>query len=296
MGDYSRGTLAKLIAARTPREGATETGVEGLKLIRFTAPMQRTPVVYEPSLCFVARGAKHAHLGDRTFVYDAENYLVCSLTLPVISEVPGATPESPFLGLVLPIDTQVVGQILLEMDDHVKWPEEPPEPSILAGPINDAIGASLTRLVKTMDEPLDRKVLAPGLVREAIYRVLTGPVGHVLRDCVMRDTNTHRIARAVRFLEENCERSIEVEEVARHANMSSSALHHHFKQATTMSPMQFLKTLRLHRARLLLLSGRSAGETAYAVGYGSSSQFSREFRRLFGIPPTQVRTAVTASG
>ena len=147
-----------------------------------------------------------------------------------------------------------------------------------------------------LDDPMDHKVLASGVVREAIYRVLKGPVGHVLRDCVMRDSSAHRVVRAVRFLEENCERAIGVEEIARHVNMSSSALHHHFKQATMMSPMQFLKKLRLHRARLLLLSGRSAGEAAFAVGYASSSQFSREFRRLFGIPPTQARMTATILG
>ena len=296
MEEYSRGALARLIAERTPEEGVTESGLEGLRLIRLAGPVGPTPVVYEPSLCVVAQGAKIAHLGDETFVYDGDNYLVCSLTLPVVSEVPRATPGTPFLGLVLPIETQLVGRLLLEMDGHVDWPALAPEPSILAGPIDGELGQTMMRLVRVLDDPMDRKVLAPGLVREAVYRVLKGPVGHVLRDGVMRDGSAHRVARAIRFLENNCDRALDVEEIARHANMSSSALHHHFKRATTMSPMQFLKKLRLHRARLMLLSGRSAGETAFAVGYGSSSQFSREFRRLFGVPPTHVRTAVSGSG
>ena len=296
MREYSRGTLARLIAEQAPKEGVTETGLEGLSLVHLTQPMPPTPVVCASSLCFVAQGTKFAHLDDRTIVYDGEHYLVCSMTLPVVSEVPRATPASPFLGLVLPIKTQLVGQLLLEMDDYVAWPSLAPEPSILSGPIDGKLGDTMVRLVQTLDAPMDRRVLAPGLVREAVYHVLKGPLGHVLRECVMRDSSAHRVARAISFLEENCARTIDVEEIARQANMSPSALHHHFKQATTMSPMQFLKKLRLHRARLMLLSGCGAGDAAFAVGYGSSSQFSREFRRLFGVPPTQVRMAANGSG
>lgn len=280
--------LADLIDRHAPTEGVNETGVDGLVLARMTQPMARRPVVYGPSVCVVAQGEKHAHLGSRRIVYDANRYLVCSLTLPVDSEIPRASPEDPFLGIVLKIDTQLVGKLLLEMEDHVEWGESDVEGSIMSGSLHDDLGLTVQRLIETLDDPLDKKVLAPSLIRETIYGVLRGPLGFILRDCVLRDSSAARVAKIVRFLEDNFEQPLDVEQVARHANMSASALHHHFKRATSMSPMQFVKKLRLHRARTMLLAGTSAGEAAYAVGYGSPSQFSREFRRMFGVPPTGV--------
>lgn len=290
MASDSLPDLGQIIADQTSQEGVTQTAIDNLILVRLSAPMVRTPVVYGPSICVVAQGAKHAHLGGRTLVYDRNHYLICSLTLPVDSEIPEASAEAPFLGLVLKVDLHLVGQVLMEMEDYMRWPEGT-EPSIKSGPIDEQLRRTMARLLFTANHPMDRKILAPGLMREAIYTVLKGPIGYVLRDCVVRDSSAHRVAKVVRFLEENYQRALDVEEIARHANMSPSALHHHFKQATTMSPIQFVKKLRLHRARAMLLSGHGAGEAAFAVGYGSPSQFSREFRRLFGMPPNQVRAS-----
>ena len=132
-------------------------------------------------------------------------------------------------------------------------------------------------------------MLGPTLIREILYEVLRGPNGHVLRNSLLREGSTNRVAQAVTFVEKNYQEPLDVETLARQAGMSTSALHHHFKQATALSPMQYVKKIRLHQARALLLSGRAAAEAAFEVGYNSPSQFSREFRRLFGVSPKEMR-------
>lgn len=291
-GNVESNRLADLIREHTRNEGVTETPLEALVLTRISAPTVKIPVVYGPSLCVVAQGAKRAHLGERSYTYDANHYLLCSLTLPVESELPWATPESPFLGAVLRIDTHLVGQILLEMEDFMHWPEAAGEPVIVAGPVTEHLRRSIVRLLQTLEDPMDRAVLAPGLIREALYEVLRGPHGRLLRDCVLRNGSANRVSRVIRFLEENYRRPLDIDEIAKHAGMSASALHHHFRQATAMSPIQFVKKLRLHRARAMLIAGHPAGEAASEVGYTSPSQFSREFRRFFGLAPHQVRPSV----
>ncbi len=281
--------LASLIARHTRVEGPTDTDVPGLVLMRAHGSMKRRPVVYETSLCVVAQGSKCAHLGGRTFVYDPMHYLMCALTLPVESEIRTASAERPFLGLVLRFDPALVGQLLLEMDEFVAWSDAPPREAIVSGRMNAHLVRAMTRLVGCLDDPMEQNVLAPALTREILFEVLRGPHGHVLRSRVLRDGSAHRVARVVSFLEEHYAEPVDVAAMAKQAGMSQSALHHHFKEATTLSPMQFVKKMRLHKARTLILSGQGAAEAAFAVGYNSPSQFSREFRRLFGTPPSHVR-------
>ncbi len=136
---------------------------------------------------------------------------------------------------------------------------------------------------------MERRLLAAGVQRELLFEVLRGPNGQLLRNFVLRDGSAHRVARVVSFLEKNFREPLDVKAIAKRAGMSSSSLHEHFKRATALSPIQFVKRMRLHQARALLLSGRGASEAAFDVGYTSASQFSREFRRMFGHPPSQVR-------
>ncbi len=281
--------LAALIARHATEDGRTFTELPGLSAVRMSAPLDCTPVVYEPSLCIVGQGHKRARLDGHSVVYDPMHYLICSITLPVESEIEHATPEQPFLGLVLDLDMAVISQLLLEVEELLPWPvDECDEPSITVGTMDAGFSRAVLRLLEVADDPVRRKVLAPGLKREVFFEALRGSQGHRLRQCVLRDSSAHRIARVVRYLEEHFRERLDVETIAREAGMSASALHQHFKQATTMSPMQFVKKLRLHHARSRLLTGESAGQAAFEVGYSSPSQFSREFRRMFGVSPTQV--------
>lgn len=288
----TRVDLISQVMRHTPGEGFSETFVPGLRLYRQSEPTpQPMPVVYDPSICVIVHGTKRLRVGDRAITYDPWNYLISAFTLPVESEVPEATPEEPFLGFVLRFDPVLVGKLLAEIDDLVEWPRDPPRQAISACPMSDTLARAMSRLLGCIDDPTDRKVLARALIREVLYEVLRGPRGWVLREQSLRGGNTHRVARVVAFLEQHFREPLDVETIARHAAMSPSALHQHFKQLTGLSPIQYVQRLRLHEARALLIGGRAAAEAGFEVGYKSPSQFSREFRRLFGIPPGRLRAA-----
>ena len=283
--------LIAQVLHHTPVEGFSETPVPGLGLYRQSEPTtQPKPDIYGASICVIVQGTKRLQVGDRAITYDPWNYLISALTLPVEAEIPDATPEKPFLGFVIRFDPVLVGKLLAEIDDLVKWPQDPPRQAISACPMTDSLVRVMSRLLDCIDDPADRKVLAGALIREALYEVLRGPHGWVLREQALRGGSTHRVARAVAFLEKNFREPLDIDTIARHAAMSPSALHQHFKHLTGLSPIQFVQRLRLHEARALLIGGRAAAEAGFEVGYNSPSQFSREFRRLFGIPPSRLRT------
>lgn len=281
--------LAAIIARHAPAEGINETPVAGLVLYRGGGDIPRQPVIYRPSICVVAQGRKHIFLGDESYRYDADNYLINSLTLPIEAEVSGTSPQRPYLGLSLDIDPEPVGQLILQMDRHAaRHRGSPAEGIVAATPLTGRLHQALSRLVDTILEPMDRDILCEGIKREIFYEVLKGPRGELLRNSIRSHHGANRIAPVVHFIEQNFHRPLDIEAIAGIAQMSPSALHEHFRAATSLSPMQFVKNLRLHRARALLLSGTKASEACYRVGYGSPSQFSREFRRLFGHAPKEV--------
>ena len=288
----TRVDLAEQVMRHTPVEGLTETPVPELSLYRQSEPTAKAiPAIYDPSICVIVQGTKRLWVGDRAITYDPWNYLISALTLPVEAEVPEATPEEPFLGFVIRFDPVLVGKLLAEIDDLIAWPKDPPRHAISACPMTDALARAMIRLLGCIEDPTDRKVLAEALIREILYEVLRGPRGWVLREQALRGGNTHRVARAVTFLEQHFREPVDVEAIARHVAMSPSALYQHFKQLTGLSPIQYVQRLRLHEARALLIGGRAAAEAGFEVGYNSPSQFSREFRRLFGMPPGQLRSA-----
>lgn len=282
--------LLHLIDTLADGTGVTKTTWPGLDVVRVTEPMVRTPVVYSPCLCVVAQGGKFAYLGDRTYEYNPHSYLLCSLPLPIESEIREASVDRPLLALVLRFDPALVGKLLVEMDELVTWPSDPtPRPAVAPCEMTPNVHRAIVRLLEAVRDPLEQRMLGPGLEREFLFEVLRGPNGNLLRDFVLRDGSAHRVARAVTFLEKNYREPLDVAAIAKRAGMSASSLHEHFKRATSLSPIQFVKRMRLHEARALLMSGRGASEAAFDVGYSSPSQFSREFRRMFGQAPSQIQ-------
>lgn len=281
--------LAKLTAAihrHAPADGAHETASSALSLYRYSAPTESVGVVYEPSLCIVAQGAKEVRLAEETYRYDPTHSLLVSVDLPLSARVVEASPERPYLSVRIGLDPAVVGELLADA------PPQPPSRAsalglavTLAEPLLlDAVG----RLVALLDSPRDFEALAPLVLREIVYRVLSGPHGSRLRQIASNGAPAQRIARAVRWLKEHFADPLTVESLAKHASMSPSAFHLHFKGVTAMSPLQYQKRLRLQEARRLMLGeGLDAAEAAFRVGYESPSQFSREYRRTFGAPPRQ---------
>ena len=288
--------LADRVARKTPAPGLNDTCVPGLSLIRATAPSQPLPSVYHPSLCVVVQGRKRALLGDEVYVYDPLNYLVVSMTLPITGQIIDASPQQPYLCLRVDIDPAQVASLLAQLPPSLPAPEAATRPLFLArtsAPLLDAV----LRLARLLDMPEEAGVLAPLALREIHYRVLTGELGGRLRQLCEVDGPSQRIARAIELVKARYAETLRIEELAAAAHMSPSALHQRFKAVTTLSPLQFQKQLRLQEARRLMLGeGMEAAAAGHRVGYESPSQFSRDYRRLFGAPPRrEIASARSAS-
>jgi AraC-like DNA-binding protein len=284
--------LADRVARNTPADGLNGTHVPGLALIRATAPSQPLPSVYHPSLCVVVQGRKRALLGEEVFVYDPLHYLVVSMTLPITGQIIDATPQQPYLCLRVDIDPRLVTELLAQLPPSTPPREPAARPLFLARTSASLLDAVL-RLARLLDTPEEAGVLAPLALREIHYRVLTGELGERLRLLCEVDGPSQRIARAIELLKQRYAETLRVDELAAAAHMSPSALHQRFKAVTTMSPLQFQKQLRLQEARrLMLVDGMEAAAAGHRVGYESPSQFSREYRRLFGAPPRREIASV----
>ena len=192
--------LGQLVGELASEPGITETALPNLIVARLTEPMPRTPVVYQPSLCVVAQGRKQAYLGDSVFEYNAESYLLCSLPLPIESEIPVASGEEPLLAMVFKLDPALLGKLILEMDEFVDWSSDGPAGSAVAPCRMTAnVHRAIIRLLEIVDSPIERKLLGDGLQRELLFEILRGPNGHLLREFVLRDGNSQRVARVGRM-------------------------------------------------------------------------------------------------
>jgi len=279
--------LARLVAAierHAPADGICEAAVPGLIIARLSRPGEPNTLVVDPSLCIVAQGAKEVLLADEVYRYDPAHSLLVSVDLPISARVVEATPDRPCLAVRLSIDPALVGELLA--DSPGPPPSGPPARGLDVRPVEPRLLDAVGRLVALLDTPRDIAALAPLVLREITYRVLTGPQGARLRQVAAAGAPGERIARAVRWLKDHFADPLQVESLAREARMSLSGFHQHFKTVTGLSPLQYQKWLRLHEARRLMLGkGLDAAETAFQVGYESPSQFSREYRRMFGAPP-----------
>lgn len=298
--DGARRELASRIVAWVPGMGRHAAPIHGLHLIRIDHPGERLPTVYEPSLCVVVQGRKRAFVGNDELYYDPLNFLVVSLMLPIVCEVIEASPDQPYLCLQIMLEAKEVAAVALQMDDGAlpvapREPCTPDECPAYLARTSPALLDTLLRLVRLLDTPGEAAMLAPLVMRELYFRLLSGEQGRRLRVVTEVDSHTQRIARSIELIKRRFDRTLRVEELAAAAHMSPSSLHHHFKQLTHMTPLQYQKHLRLHEARrLMLIEGLDAGGAAHRVGYESPSQFSREYRRLFGAPPRREVASLRA--
>ncbi|MCY1506120.1 HTH-type transcriptional activator RhaS [compost metagenome] len=277
--------LVQLIERFTGQDGAQPTAIPGLTLFRASQPSEPLHCLYEPALGLVVQGRKQAVLGEETYHYGPSEYLVVSVDLPVIGQVTEASLEVPFLSLRLDLDPKEISALLMDLPIPPAAPQPCPRclsVSGLGAPLQDAV----LRLVRLLEAPEDIPALAPLVRREILYRLLRGEQCAQLRQIASSGTQGHRIGRAVNWLRQNFHQPLQIERLANEVNMSTSALHHHFKAMTAMSPLQFQKHLRLQEARrLMLVEALDAASAGGRVGYESPSQFSREYSRLFGAPP-----------
>jgi len=284
----SKQQIKQLIESRTLGDGMVETGVKGVQLFRYTAPLHCVPAVYEPTVVAIVSGAKEAVLDGQSYVYDSSRYMCCSMSMPVEAGVRTASKDNPLLGVYISLDTRVMTELAIEMESAagaIRRPKDGPLPQGVAlARWDDAFTDALLRLLQLGDNPADMAVLGDGRLRELYYAVLKGEAG----DSARRAFGVgNEIARAIDYMSSRLDKAVTIEEMAAQVGMSRAVLHRKFKQATRMSPIQFVKSMRLNSAAMKIAGGMNVNEAAMDVGYLSSSQFSREFKRLYGQSPKQ---------
>ena len=285
VSDLQSNELAQLIARFVPEEGINQTTIGTLTLARCEAPSAMVHTLYLPALCIIAQGQKVVGLDDERYVYDPLNYLVASVALPVTGQVTQASPEQPYLSLRLDIDPNDISTLIAEAGP-VGVPAAGSGRGLYVAHLDTALQDAVMRLIRLLDNPRDIPMLAPLIQREILYRLLCSPQGQILRDIANADSQTHRVTRAIDWLNSHFNEPLRIEDLARVANLSQSTLHHRFKAMTAMSPLQYQKQLRLQEARrLMVCENLEVAAAGYRVGYESPSQFSREYSRLFGAPP-----------
>lgn len=281
-------TLVALIRSLAPQPGWVETRLPDVRLISAFSHMGSSPQIYEPSLMIVAQGSKVAFLGSRTFEYGAGHYLIQALSVPFKCET-FAAPDMPLYGVSVAIDRTVLGELvqalgpMREGESRMQTPE-----SMSSVQFDVGMRESVERLLRCLHDPLECQVMGQARVRDVLYSALRGPQAGVLRALVEQQGQFARVAASVNYLHENFAEPLNVETLARCANMSVSTFHEHFKRSTLLSPVQYLKRLRLLRAQQMLVSdGVGVAQVALKVGYQSASQFSREYKRYFERSPGQ---------
>lgn len=279
--------LAKILGDHTGQDGTQMTAIPSLFFSRYSNESGPHYGVHMPSLCIVVQGMKEVMLSQERFRYGPADYLVASVNLPITGQVKEASSEVPYLALKLEFTPSEILEVLHEFQMVVDKKQNAKR-GMYVSKIEPSLLDAVTRLARLLDTPKDIKVLAPLIRKEIIYRVLQGEHGDMLKQIAIEGSSTHQISDVIKHIMNNYENPFKIEELAEIANMSVSSLHRHFKEITAMSPIQFQKQLRLQEGRSLLLSeSADAADVAFRVGYESPSQFSREYSRMFGLPPKE---------
>ncbi|PRG98808.1 AraC family transcriptional regulator [Burkholderia gladioli] len=280
-----RKRMIALLRDLAPDEGYNLTALPSVRILRSNRALSRTPVLYDPGIVIVCQGRKRGYFGEQLYLYDEQHYLAVSVPVPFSMETE-ATPERPLLALYLHLDFTVAAELAAQIDrEGTAEPVRAPQ-SMMSTPMDEAMQASVLRFLEAMHRPLEAAVLGPGLLRELYFRVLTGAQGASMREALAMRGQFGRIGRSLRLIHAAYAQPLDVAQLAGEAGMSTPSFHSHFKAITQVSPMQYLKSTRLHQARLLMVRQDLTAEAAgHAVGYTSASQFSREFKRLFGATP-----------
>jgi AraC-like DNA-binding protein len=279
--------LAELRALTAHAENRrTETGIPRVAMVQGAVPEHQLAAVYDPMVNLILSGWKTMTVGDQTLRYDPATYFVMSIDLPAVGAVYPTDNGEPYLAVNLTIQPTVVAALLADLPKPAGGGLYSPAFSV--APVTADLLDAWLRMLRLMERPEEIPALAPSYEREILFRVLQGPMGWMLRDIAMPDTALSRIAVAIQWIRENFARPIRVESLAEMAALSVSAFHRHFKAATALSPLQYQKHVRLLHARSLLVAGEgNATSVAFGVGYESPTQFSREYARQFGLPPSR---------
>ncbi|EIZ1337893.1 AraC family transcriptional regulator [Vibrio parahaemolyticus] len=283
--------LAKLIDRWTGNANQYDTPISGLRFSRWTTPTPPTSYTHNPSICLIAQGRKRVLLGEESFIYDANHFLISSVDLPIIANIIEASEEQPYLGLIMELDLTEISQLIVDSELAFTQAKEA-QKGIAVGELSESLLDAFVRLAELLDEGQNIKILAPIIKREIFYRLLMSEQGTRLHQIVTAGSHSHQIAKAIDWLKNNFVKPLSVGDLASFTGMSKSSFYTHFRSMTSMTPLQFQKKLRLSEARRLMLTENlDAMAATFKVGYESPSQFSREYSRLFGTKKPLVCTA-----
>ncbi|EGR1151965.1 AraC family transcriptional regulator [Vibrio parahaemolyticus] len=279
--------LAKLIERWTGNANQYDTPISGLRFSRWTTPTPPTSYTHNPSICLITQGRKRVLLGEESFIYDANHFLISSVDLPIIANIIEASEEQPYLGLIMELDLTEISQLIVDSELAFTQSKEA-QKGIAVGELSESLLDAFVRLAELLDEGQNIKILAPIIKREIFYRLLMSEQGTRLHQIVTAGSHSHQIAKAIDWLKNNFVKPLSVGDLASYTGMSKSSFYTHFRSMTSMTPLQFQKKLRLSEARRLMLTENlDAMAATFKVGYESPSQFSREYSRLFGAPPSK---------
>lgn len=277
--------LAGAINRHLEADTTMQTVLPNTHLFRVRDVQPLTPIVYNPCIYFVAQGEKEAWLEGQRYVYNQDQYLVLTVPLPLRCRVFNAKPGEPFLAVRLDIDLPVLNELLTQLPEG-EQNTDVSKTGIFITETNSVLQDSMLRLINTLDNPDQKNVLSPIYYREILFHLLQGPQARLLRDFATTDRQNNRISLAINHIHKNFKQSLRVEELADIAAMSPSTFHAHFKTVTRHSPLQYIKNVRLHHAKHQIFIDRlPVSDAAFNAGYESASQFSREYKRLFGLSP-----------
>jgi AraC-like DNA-binding protein len=277
----------QLLKELAPREGYNLTALSDVRILRSDRPLARTPVLYDPGIVIVCQGSKRGFFGDQVYLYDEQHYLAVSVPVPFTMET-AASAEHPLLAIYMHLDFSVATALLLELEQQQVPFTAKAAQSMMSSPMDQALRDSVLRFLTSLSHPLDAQILGPALVRELYYRVLTGAQGQALRSALTLQGQFGKVGKALRHIHASYAQTLNLAQLACEAGMSVPTFSAHFKTITQQSPMQYVKSVRLHQARMLMVRQEmTAAAASHAVGYESASQFNREFKRLFGLPPAE---------
>lgn len=281
--EEKRNLLKTRVQELFPTPGMLQTGIKGFSASLRTTPTFNQHCFYKPMAIVVLQGKKQTVLGSEKFTYNENQLVVTSIDIPTVGSIVEASPEKPFMTLILDLDSHIISELLREGS----YPQaDAARRGMGITDADEAILDAFYRLISLLDQPERQKVMAPMIIKEIHYLLLTSPLGDILRSVNIKGSHNNQIANAIAWLKENYREPLKIDKLAQKFNMAESSFYRHFSKVTSLSPLQYQKQLRLYEAQRLMLSENfDAANAAYKVGYESASQFNREYKRMFGTPP-----------
>jgi AraC-like DNA-binding protein len=281
------------VAKLAPDEGMMSSLLEGVSFGRSNQSLPRAPVLHEPCVVIVCQGRTRGYISEQVIDWGAHEFMVVSVPIPFDAET-FATPEEPLLVVKVKLDLAIMADLTLALGTAAESAAS--AESVMSALIDAPLADCVVRLLRALRSPLETRLFGTSLVREVCYRVLTGPKGPALRTALAQRGHFGQIAKALHRIQVDFHQRLDIQTLAKEVHLSEASFHAHFKAVTGTSPIQYLKAIRLHKARLLMIQdGVSVSRASNRVGYESASQFSREFKRLFGRTPIEKQRLVHAT-